>query len=67
MGTAAPLDTPLPHVHPPLSDAIAMALVEAERRLPQVYTVLADPAAQARHAHHQQAVAQALAELKARP
>lgn len=67
LGTAAPLDTPLPPVDPPRSGAIAMALVEAEQRLPQVYTVLADPAAQARHAHHQQAVAQALAELKVRP
>lgn len=43
------------------------ALIQAERRLPGIYTMLAAPAARERHGHHQEAVAQALAELKALP
>jgi hypothetical protein len=45
----------------------AAALIQAEMRLPEIYTMLAAPAARERHAHHQEALAQALAELKARP
>lgn len=48
-------------------DRQATALIQAEMRLPGIYTTLVDPAAQERHGHHQEALAQALAELKARP
>jgi len=45
----------------------ATAWIQAEMRLPAIYTMLASPAARERHGHHQEALARALAELKARP
>lgn len=53
-------------LHRPVTGA-ATALIQAELRLPEIYTMLAAPAARERHGHHQEALAQALAELKARP
>lgn len=65
---SAPASPAMPHRGDhPVTGAAATALRQAELRLPGIYTTLATPAAQARHGHHQAAVAQALAELKAQP
>ncbi len=76
-GTAMPHRDPLPQVDPALAIGLpaahrqvtgaAMALSQAELRLPAIYTPLADPAGREQHGRHQEALAQALAELKAQP
>jgi hypothetical protein len=66
-GTATPPGEPLLHGDPPITGATATALLQAELRLRGIYTALATPAAQAQHGHHQQALAQAMGELKALP
>lgn len=53
--------------HAPEDTGTATALTQSEMRLPGIYTMLAAPAARERHGHHQEAMAQALAELKALP
>lgn len=70
--TRAPDDDPAalaarPHSRNRQATGTATALLQAEMRLPGIYTMLAAPAARERHGHHQEALAHALAELKARP